>query len=361
MDADGHAHLSYLRAGPEHEVRYATNAAGDWATEVVDAGYNWARPAFGVDAAGVRHVAVGRTGEEPGVWYGTDAGGHWTVERLTDQAPDGAVGLAVAPDGSAAIAYAESLAADGTPLSDPAVRVTTGKPGAWTTTRIADDTGDASPAIARDAAGHLHLAFGITAAGVDRLDYATNASGSWVVAPATPGVAGQSDRHPSIAVDAAGKAHVAFERSTDAPLPNGTVSVLYVTNAAGPWTASTVGSGLEYRLDPSIALDTTGRPRMAYWLDNGGGTLGSAGGVRLATLNGSTWSTATLSSSPLDGRPSLAIDTVGRSHVLYERSAPYSICAVPLCPAAPGLRYRRTCRASGPPAGSPTTPTTRSR
>ena len=305
----------------------------------MDAGSNWGRPAFGVDAAGVRHVAVGRTGEEPGVWYGTDAGGHWTLERLTDQAPDGAVGLAVAPDGTASIAYAESLAADGTPLADPAVRVTTGKPGAWTTTRIADDTGDASPAIARDAAGHLHLAFGANAGGLDRLDYATNASGSWVVTPATPGVAGQADRHPSIAVDAAGKVHVAFERSTEAPLPDGTVSIAYATNATGAWAASTIASGPEYRFDPSIALDPTGKPRVAYWLDNGDGALGTAGGVRLATLNGSTWSTATLSSSPLDGLPSLAIDTVGRSHVLFARQAPYSICAAPLCPSAPGLRY----------------------
>src|SRR5207342_937627 len=141
--------------------------------------------------AGVRHVAVGRTGELPGVWYGTDAGGHWTMTRLTNEAPDGAIGLAVAPDGTASVAYAAFFAADGTPLADRAVKVVTGKPGAWTTTRIADDTGDASPVIARDAAGHLHVAYGTNAGGLDRLDYATNASGSWVVSPATPGAPGQ--------------------------------------------------------------------------------------------------------------------------------------------------------------------------
>ncbi|HEY4189996.1 MAG TPA: hypothetical protein VGM28_06225, partial [Candidatus Limnocylindrales bacterium] len=337
VDAGGHAHLSYLRATPEHEIRYATNASGDWATQLVDAGSNWGRPAFGVDAAGIRHVAVGRTGEDPGVWYGTDTGGHWTLARLTDEAPDGRIGLAVAPDGSASIAFAEFFAADGTPLPDRAVRVMTGRPGAWTTTRIADDTGDASPAIARDAAGHLHLAFGFNAGGLDRLDYATNGSGAWVVTPATPGDTGHADRHPSIAVDAAGKVHVAFERSTDDPLPDGTVSIGYATNASSTWTASTVSSGPEYRLDPSIALDASGKPRVAYGIDNGDGSLGSAGGVRLATFNGATWATATISGSSLDGRPSLAIDTLGRSHVLYARDAPYSICTVPLCASAPGL------------------------
>ena len=362
VDAAGHAHVSYLRAGPEHEVRYATNAAGDWATEVVDAGFNWGRPAFGVDAAGVRHVAVGRTGEDPGVWYGTDAGGHWTMERLTDQAPDGTVGLAVAPDGTASIAYAEFFATDGTPLADRAVRVTTGKPGAWTTTRVADDTGDASPAIARDAVGHLHVAFGTNAGGLDGLSYATNASGSWVVTPVTPGAAGQADRHPAIALDAAGKAHIAFERSTDDPLPDGTVSIGYATNATGSWASSVVALGPEYRLDPSIALDASGRPRIAYWIDNGAGALGSAGGVRLATFNGSTWATATISSSPLDGRPSLAIDTLGRSHVLFARAAAVLDLRRPAVPVGAraallvghaGVRRRR--------AASPTTPTTPSR
>ena len=266
-------------------------------------GSTGARPAFAVDAAGVRHVAVGRTGEEPGVWYGTDTGGHWTMARLTTQAPDGPVGLVVAPDGTASIAYAERLAADGTPLADPAVRVTTGKPGHWTTTRIADDTGDASPSIARDAAGRLHVAFGRNAGGLDALAYATNASGAWVVTPATPGAAGQADRHPSIAVDAAGKAHVAFERSTDDPLPYGTVSVDYATNASGTWVTSPVASGLEYRLDPSIALDPSGQPRIAYWLDSDGGAHGTSGGVRVATFNGLTWSTATTSTSSLDTPP----------------------------------------------------------
>src|SRR6185295_3299673 len=52
-----------------------------------------------------------------------------------------------------------------------------------------------------------------------------------------------------------------------------------------------------------------------------------------------TWSTATTSASSLDTRPSIAIDAAGRSHVLFSRNAPYSICQDPLCPSAPGLRY----------------------
>ena len=263
--------------------------------QVVDAGFNWGRPAFGVDAAGVRHVAVGRTGEEPGVWTGTDAGGHWTLERLTDAGAGRGRRVGVAPDGTASIAYAECLAADGTPLADPAVRVTTGKPGAWTTTRIADDTGDASPSIARDAAGHLHSRSAPTRAASTGSTTRPTPPGAWVVTPATPGAAGQATSTRRSRSTRPGRSHVAFERSTETPLPYGTVSIDYATNATGAWVASTIASGPEYRFDPSIALDPSGRPRVAYWLDNDDGALGTAGGVRLATLNGPTWSTATTS------------------------------------------------------------------
>ena len=97
VDAAGHAHVSYLRAWPEHEVRYATNASGTWATQVVETGSIWTQPAFAVDPSGVRDVAVGRYGDQPGVWYGTDKGGHWTLERLSQHQPDGPVSLVVAP------------------------------------------------------------------------------------------------------------------------------------------------------------------------------------------------------------------------------------------------------------------------
>ena len=83
VDGAGHAHVAYLRTSPEPEVRYATNAAGGWATRSSTGRGPGVDPAFAVDAAGIHHVAVGRIGTEPGVWYGTDAGG-----ALVDGAAD---------------------------------------------------------------------------------------------------------------------------------------------------------------------------------------------------------------------------------------------------------------------------------
>ena len=109
------------RPSPRSATRPTPEAAGT--TQVVTRSWTWVDPAFAVDAAGHHHVAVGRIGTEPGLWYGTDAGGGWSMERVTTTAPDGSVGLVVAPDGTASIAYGESGAA-GRPGSRRARRAT---------------------------------------------------------------------------------------------------------------------------------------------------------------------------------------------------------------------------------------------
>src|SRR5262249_8639562 len=158
--------------------------------------WNWGAPAFAVDAAGVRHVAVGRTGTDPGVWYGTDDGGTWSLDRVTTNPPDGGGGLAIAPDRTPAIVYAQKQQPDGAPLADPAVRVLTGTPGAWTNARVADDRGGGTHGIARDAAGHLHVAFGSSEFGRQRIVQATDATGTWVASAVTRSSSTTADRNP---------------------------------------------------------------------------------------------------------------------------------------------------------------------
>ena len=227
----------------------------------------------------------------------------------------------------------------------------TGKPGSWTTTRIADDTGGASPSIARDAAGHLHLAYATSTGGPDHIAYATNATGSWVIRAATPGAIGDSDRNPSIAVDGSGKVHIAFERDQpgEGVFPYGALSIAYATNRTGAWTSTFVSSGNEYRFEPSLAVDPAGHPRIAFWLDNGGGSHGSLTGIQVASFNGTSWAATTVSTSPYDVWPSLAVDAAGASHVLYSRGVGYAICQVPLCSSAPGLRYWSSAPGFGTP------------
>ena len=332
---DGRPHVSYLRAWPEHEVRHATDAGAGWATEVVDEGWTWTQPAVGVDAAGHHHVAVGRSGSEPGVWYATDRTGTWTLERLTQRPPDGQVGLVVAPDGTVAIGYAELYDAHNVLLADHAVWLKTGTAGHWTTRRIATNPGTQRVAVSRSASGRLYLAYTAGGGASTRIGWATNASGTWSTGSATTAVAGGYDDSATIAVDGAGRMHVAYEHRVPSA---GSISIRYATNASGTWANRLVTSGSDPRFGPSIALAGS-LPRIAYWIFNASGDPGLPGGVRLAVWTGSAFSLRTVSSSPYDSNPSVAVDGQGHAHVLYARNVGYAICPIPFCAEAPGLRY----------------------
>src|SRR5262249_43018102 len=150
--------------------------------------------------------------------------------------------------------------------------------GSWVLTRLTTDpTG--SPFLRADAAGHLHIVY-VSQGFSPGLYHLTNATGSWVServasghllfrpepatgatgvlsavvaspAPETRGIwmyqrsgtaawtasriTTKDDVSPSIALDAAGKAHVSFERIT-----SGARGLLYATNKNGAWSVQSV-------------------------------------------------------------------------------------------------------------------------
>lgn len=336
VDAAGNVHMAYVRSWPAAEVRHVSGTPGSFVTDVVHRSFGWGRPAFAVDAAGVQHVAVARFGLEQGVWYGVDSGSGWTMERVSTIQVDGDVGLAVKPDGTAAIAWGEYFGEDNTPLADRATRVAVGTPGSWVTHRVAADTVTSRHAIAFDASGHLHLAFGYEVGAYGRLSYATDASGSWVNTLITPVENDIHSRDPSIAIDSRGKVHIAYERTAPNLLPDPQLSVMYVTNATGSWVRTAVTSGTPFNWLPVIALDGADRPRIAYWRSG----IDVPPTVRLARFTGSAWTDGQVADGENIEAPAYAIDPSGNDHILYSRGGlNYAICRVPLCPDYPGLRY----------------------
>ena len=166
-------------------------------------------------------------------------------------------------------------------------------------------------------------------AGKTRIAYATNASGGWVVAPIGASSPTTEDANPSIALDAAGHAHLAFEALGTSP---DTTSIEYATNRTGAWVLSKRTTGAPRDVEPSIAVDAAGHPRIAF--------LRAGSGVRLQSSNGTTWTSRTVSTNPNDTDPSIAIDAAGHTHVLYAGGGlHYEACDQPLCSAQPGLRW----------------------
>ena len=299
VDAAGHAHVSYLRAWPEHEVRYATNASEHLGDPVVETGFIWTQPAFAVDASGVHHVAVGDTAISPasGTAPTRAVTGHSSGCRSTS--PMGRSRWSC-PGRHRVDRLCRVFDDTSTPLPDRAVRVITGKPGSWTTTRIADDTGGASPSIARDAAGHLHLAYATSTGGPDHIAYATNATGSWVIRAATPGAISESDRNPSIAVDGSGKVHIAFERDQpgEGVFPYGALSIALRDEPDGRLDVDIRVVGQRVPLRALAGHGSRGHPRIAFWLDSGGGSHGSLTGIQVASFDGTSRAATTVSTSP---------------------------------------------------------------
>ena len=324
-DTSSRPHVAWQEEFPTPRIRYATNAAGSWVTTTAVSSYQYRTSQLEVDATGKAHVASARIGTSPGVYYGTDTGGAWSLARISNEPPLFEVGLATDAAGKAHVVYAEYFRADNTVLPNPGVYYATNASGTWTRTRIGNP-GDGG-AIVVDGDGHAHVAFlgyddgpgGTLYFGVQ---YATNASGSWVSQRVLTG--GFSE--PTIALDPAGKVHIAatlYEPSQ--------YRIFYASNGTGSWSSSQLTSGnLDAR--PSIAIRPGGQPSVSYSRDGFG--------VRLAEKDGATWTHRDVFLNPDVDFTELVIDPDGERHVLISSSSlDYGVCEVPLCPDYPGIRH----------------------
>ena len=359
-------------------VGYAVDDGSGWAVETVDAGQD-RHPRLAVDADGAPHVVLpaglpGARGPPRGQGRGDVADGRrrpgldmggardrrgrgratatspWAAtarspgsgtrrtgrgpgpssgsrrSRPTVRSPWSPVRTARSPSPTP-----RSHDADGALLADRAVWLKTGSGGAWTTRRIATNTGSPAVSLARGATGRLYVGFSTAITGKVRIAVATNASGIWVTAYATPGAVATRDTSPSIAVDAHGKVQVAYEERTPATSAS---SIRYVTNATGTWVRSLISSGSAPRVGPRLALTSAGEPRIAYWIEDlPGGSLG----IRLASRTGTSWSTQVITNDHYDASPALAVDPQGHAHLLWARGVTYGVCWIPFCAEAPGL------------------------
>jgi hypothetical protein len=205
----------------------------------------------------------------------------------------------------------------------------TNRTGSWVRERVT--TGDnfyARPSIAVDSANHAYIAFArLSCADPDcdvtsRIWVANNKSGSWIVNPRT---AGDTDLEPSLVVHN-DKLYMAFTRQ-HFPLYGAQDSGLwYATNAGGTWAETQVASAFgKCFVDqfPSLDIDANGKLFIAYTGPRGahqGCGHGYGAGMRLATNATGSWVRTTVSTNQDDVAPSLALGADGRPRITFWRA-----------------------------------------
>lgn len=197
LDAADNVHLAY-RAGA---IRYASNASGAWSVDVVDAAdltCPWGVRALSlaVEGDGTAHLAYVGVAPGYGLKYATDRGGVWAYSTIAAGHIAG-LSLAVDSDGTA-----HAVFVDDEQRLRHARRESSG---GWIGEQIDDTFSPMTPSLALDAAGNAHVSYFEPSNGGE-LRYATNSGGPWRVVR----VAAAEYSDTGIAVDHHGSIHISY-------------------------------------------------------------------------------------------------------------------------------------------------------
>jgi hypothetical protein len=302
VDANNHAHVVYTRYlnSPNRELRYATNASGQWVTQTIVAtttSYNF-YPRITLGPDGKPRLLYRKNTNQ--LYYASPAtdGPGWDAEFVSTSPSLFEYAFAVSSDASAHILNCSG-------------HYWTNQSGTWVSTALADYPDMAcTPAIEVGDDNQLHAAWH------NRLDtmirYATSADG-WSIQDVesfTPYVMNSTVVPES--VDLAvfdGRPYVSF---TDYDAPGGDVHRIAYKNGA-VWSTHDVDA-IQSEFDgSSIAIDPEGNVRLAYSL---GGEAYLYTGFSLTAPRIKATIPATLSDL------AMAVDANGQPHFLTYKSGP---------------------------------------
>jgi hypothetical protein len=300
------------------ELKYATQTSGSWVTEEVDSGRGM-YAFMALDSSDKAHISYDdlATGQ---LKYATNASGSWVMTIVDSDL--GYYCISVPPfvfpgrgaEMSVAVDSSDKVHISYCDVTNEDLKYATNASGSWVTTTV-DSSGSVGrhTSIALDSSDKVHISYYDFTN--DALKHATNASGSWVMETVDSGLGyseayyGYLQRCTSIAVDGSDKVHINYYDVVNE-------AQKYATNASGAWVIQTAESGLRYLYGSSytsMVLDSSDNVHISY-LD---ATAFREADLKHATNASGSWEAEVVPSAAPMGGVSVAVDSLGKSHVGY--------------------------------------------
>ena len=279
LDAKNNPHIAYsysLSGGHYSRLKYISRSGGNWKVETVDgasASYTgWFAVHVGwfaslaLDAEGHPHIAYYdrsaiRLGEEiNNLKYARKSGSSWTIETVDSTGDVGKyASLALDSESNPRIAYNFSY---GEKPRYSQIRYASKSKGNWTIVTVSTPRSAESNRfyilLALDSGDDPHMAYYEMTKWMHEgtPEYARKSRGTWIVETVDSG--GNVGEHPSLALDTRGRPHIAYYDATNGHLK-------YAIKNERNWTVETVDSTKLVGWFASLALDIYNNPRIAYY------------------------------------------------------------------------------------------------
>ena len=284
---------------------YTASPARAWETAVVDNGPVLGPTSLAVDGGGSLHL-VYRDSLSHRLKYATNTSGEWVLSWIETNP------VVTADEFSLALDTADRLHIV---LCSPGPRLwyLSNAEGLWTLTELEPGL---RPSIAVDAAGYAH----ICSVRIPEVWYTTNKTGAWVNEKVDPATV-MWPSATSISVDLSGHVHLVYGSYMDSYYLDGQEA--YVTNASGSWVETPLpvdllSGGKAWK--PSLAVDASNRVHLSYL---GMGLLGNGFTLVHAAKQGQTFASEIASwersgsSPPFPLSTDMTTDIGNRVHIGY--------------------------------------------
>lgn len=313
LDSSDQPHVSYydVRTG---NVKYATKTAAGWVPEVVtlagkpNGGSNAVYTSIAVDAAGNPRIVYYDDNAEQ-LKYAVKTDGSWTIEIVDPGCATCSTGrfpsLALDPFGNPHVSYYGNPGG----ITNGYLKYAVKSGGTWNTETV-DTDGDAGPgtSIEVDGAGNPHIAYlrypSLLSHTDNTLKYATKAGSTWTIEDVD---ASGRMFDASIALTSSGEPRISYHEWNLG-------SLLYAAKSGAGWNLEAVDhpAGINVGRFSSLAVDPqTGNSKIAYF-DISNFVL------KYAVSDGQNWSIEVADSNGDVGRFSnLALDSAGGAHISY--------------------------------------------